>query len=67
MVSNFERIFEESTNQANRVPEDFDAETLVRLSMEIVDQEDRHATKHVNIKQIVENLIEQAANAGEAV
>ncbi len=67
MVSNFERIFEEITNQANRVPEDFDAETLVRLSMEIVDQEDRHATKHVNIKQIVENLIEQAANAGEAV
>lgn len=65
MVSNFERIFEEITNQANRVPEDFDAETLVRLSMEIVDQEDRHATKQVNIKQIVENLIEQAANAGE--
>ena len=65
MVSNFERILEEITSHAHRAPEDFDADTLIRLSMEIVDQEDRHATKQVNIKQIVENLIEQAANAGE--
>ena len=67
MVSNFERIFEEITNQANRVPEDFEADILVRLAMEIVDQEDRHATRQVNIRQIVENLIEQAANTGESL
>ncbi len=63
-MNNFDRIHTEITNQANRVPEDFEAETLITLAMEIVDYEDRHATKRVNINQIVENLIEQAANAG---
>ncbi len=63
MVSNFERIFEEINNQAKRVTEDFDAEILVKLSMAIVNEEDKHATKKVNINQIVEHLIEQAANA----
>ena len=63
-MNNFDRIHTEITNQANRVPEDFEAETLITLAMEIVDHEDRHATKRVNINQIVENLIEQAANAG---
>ncbi len=66
MVSNFERIFDEITDQANQVPEHFDADVLVTLAMEIVDQEDRHATKQVNIKQIVENLIEQTANSGQS-
>ncbi len=64
MISNFDRIHTEITNQANRVSEDFEAEFLITLAMEIVDHEDRHATKRVNIKQIVENLIEQAATAG---
>lgn len=63
MVSNFERIFEEITDQANKVPGKLEADTLVTLAMQIVDHEDRHATKQVNIKQIVENLIEQAANS----
>lgn len=67
MVSNFERIFEEITDQANKVPENFEANTLVTLAMEIVDQEDRHATKQVNIKQIVASLIEQAANSGQTL
>ncbi|MDE0225831.1 MAG: hypothetical protein OXP28_11930 [Gammaproteobacteria bacterium] len=66
MVSNFERIFEEITDQANKVPENFDTDALVTLAMEIVDQEDRHATKQANIKQIVENLIEQAATSRQS-
>ncbi len=63
MVSNFERILEEITKHASDVSEDFDAETLIGLSMKLVDEEDKHRTKKVNINQIFANLIEQAANA----
>ena len=63
MVSNFERIFEEIQKQARTASDAFGTDTLITLAMEIVEQVDRHATKQMNIKQVVENLIEQSATA----
>jgi len=66
MVSNIDRIFEEITRQAEQAATtDFPAELLIELAMSIVDHEDAHRTKAININQKVENLIEQAANASQ--
>lgn len=66
MVSNIDRIYEEITRQAEQAAtSDFPAEMLIELAMSIVDHEDSHRTKAININQKVENLIEQAANSGQ--
>lgn len=63
MVSNYERILDEITTEADRVVGDtgMSADLLTDLVMKIVDAEDRHRIKSININQEVENMITTAA------
>ncbi|MDE0160500.1 MAG: hypothetical protein OXL98_02070 [Acidimicrobiaceae bacterium] len=59
MVSNYDRILAEITKEARQLAPDHgvDAEALVTVAMEIVDLEDQHRIKSINIKQQVEDKI----------
>ena len=63
MVSNYDRILLEITEEAQRVTAErsVDSETLITLAMEIVDLEDQHRIKGIRIKQLVEERILAAA------
>lgn len=63
MVSNYDRILEEITNEANRVAAStgIRAELLTELVMGIVDAEDRHRIKRIDVNKEVENMITTAA------
>ena len=63
MVSNYERILDEITTEAERVAGDtgMSADLLTDLVMKIVDAEDRHRIKSININQEVEDMITTAA------
>ena len=63
MVSNYDRIFAEITNEAATLGDenDIDPAVLVALVMEIVDLEDQNRTKAIRIKQLVEDRIVTAA------
>lgn len=68
MVSNYDRIYQEIQIEARRVSEDLDLEpeALSRLTLEIVDLEDRHRISHIHaINKQVRALIETAAVAQE--
>ena len=67
MVSNFERILGEIRKGAHQIARDYglEPEAVVKLIMDIVDQEDRHRVKAVaGIDQKVRGMIENAARAG---
>ena len=59
MVSNYDRILTEITEEAQRLaPEhNIEPEALVRLAMEIVDLEDQHRIKNIRVRQLVEDKI----------
>lgn len=59
MVSNYDRILAEITNEAQRLAldENVDPKALVTLVMEIVDLEDQHRIKNTRIKQLIEDKI----------
>ena len=63
MVSNYDRILDEITTEAVRIGFDngIRAETLIDLVMEIVDTEDRHRIKQIDVNKIMENMITTAA------
>ena len=63
MVSNYDRILDEITVEATRVGYDNDlrSERLIELVMEIVDTEDRHRIKPIDVIKIMENMITTAA------
>ena len=63
MVSNYDRIFEEITAEANRVAAEngLAAESLIELVMEIVSTEDRHRIKPIDVNKDIENMITTAA------
>lgn len=64
MVSNYDRIYQEIQIEARRVSEDLDLEpeALSRLTLEIVDLEDRHRISHIHaINKQMRALIETAA------
>ena len=63
MVSNYDRILDEITAEAARVGFDNDlrAEPLIDLVMEIVDTEDRHRIKPIDVIKTMENMITTAA------
>ena len=66
MISNYDRIYREIQIEARRVSEDLDVdpEALARLTLEIVDLEDRHRITHVHaINKQVRALIETTAVA----
>ena len=65
MVSNYDRIYHEITREAERLApgEGIKPSVLVALAMEIVDLEDQHRTRSINIKQLVEDRIHDAAMA----
>lgn len=66
MISNYDRIYREIQIEARRVSEDLDVdpEALARLTLEIVDLEDRHRITHVHaINKQVRDLIETTAVA----
>ena len=66
MISNYDRIYREIQIEARRVSEDLDVdpEALARLTLEIVDLEDRHRITHVHaINKQVRTLIETTAVA----
>lgn len=68
MVSNYDRIYQEIQIEARRVSEDLDLEpeALSRLTLEIVDLEDRHRISHIHaINKQMRALIEAAAVAQE--
>ncbi len=68
MVSNYDRIYQEIQIEARRVSEDLDLEpeALSRLTLEIVDLEDRHRISHIHaINKQIRALIETAAVAQE--
>ena len=67
MVSNFERILGEIRKGAHQIARDYglEPEAVVKLIMDIVDQEDRNRVKAVaGIDQKVRGMIENAARAG---
>ena len=67
MVSNFERILGEIRKGAHQIARDYglEPEAVVKLIMDIVDQEDRNRVKAVaGIDQKVRGMIENAAQAG---
>ena len=69
MVSNFERIFDEITKEANRiaVTYELEPEAVVKLIMDIVDLEDRNRVKAVAaIKQQIKGMIQNAARVDGA-
>ena len=59
MVSNYDRILSEITKEAQQLAPEYniDAEAVVTLAMEIVDLEDQHRIKSINIRQRVEDKI----------
>lgn len=59
MVSNYDRILSEITKEAQQLAPEYgvDPEALVTLAMEIVDLEDQHRIKSINIKQRIEDKI----------
>ena len=59
MVSNYDRILAEITKEAQQLAPEHgvDPEALVTLTMEIVDLEDQHRIKSINIKQRIEDKI----------
>lgn len=63
MVSNYDRILDEITTEAVRVGFDngLRAEPLIELVMEIVDTEDRHRVKQIDVNKAIENMITNAA------
>ncbi len=63
MVSNYDRIFEEITTEANRVAAESDlpADPLIELVMEIVNTEDRHRIRPIDVNKDIENMITTAA------
>ena len=63
MVSNYDRILDEITVEATRVGFDngLRSERLIELVMEIVDTEDRHRIKSIDVIKIMENMITTAA------
>ncbi|MCY4163925.1 MAG: hypothetical protein OXE93_06905 [bacterium] len=65
MVSNYDRILTEITNEANRTGCDLDipAERLIELVMEIVDAEDRHRIKQFPVNKEIENMITTTATS----
>lgn len=65
-MNNMQRIVTEIQKQAEQSSGSFDAETLLTLCLEIVEREDQHTTKQTNINQIVQDLIDQAANLGDS-
>ena len=67
MVSNFERILVEIRKGAHQIARDYglEPEAVVKLIMDIVDQEDRNRVRAVaGIDQKVRGMIETAARAG---
>ena len=66
MISNYDRIYKEIQIEARRVSEDLevDPEALARLTLEIVDLEDRHRISHIHaINKQVRALIGTTAVA----
>ncbi len=63
MVSNYDRIFEEITTEANRVAAEngLPVEPLIELVMEIVYTEDRHRIRPIDVNKDIENMIATAA------
>ncbi len=63
MVSNYNRIFEEITAEANRIgyEKNLQTEPLIELVMEIVNTEDQNRIKQFSINKNVENIITTAA------
>lgn len=63
MVSNYDRILDEITTEAVRVATEngLRAEPLIDLVMKIVDTEDRHRIKPIEVKKDIENMITTAA------
>ena len=59
MVSNYDRILAEITKEAQQLAPEHgvDPEVLITLAMEIVDLEDQHRIKSINIKQRIEDKI----------
>lgn len=64
-MNNMQRIVVEIQKQAEQSSGSFDADTLLSLCLEIVNREDEHTTRQTNINQIVQDLIDQAANLGD--
>ena len=64
-MNNMQRIVVEIQKQAEQSSGSFDADTLLSLGLEIVNREDEHTTRQTNINQIVQDLIDQAANLGD--
>lgn len=63
MVSNYDRIFVEITAEAERIANEADlrAEPLIDLVMEIVNTEDRHRVKQIDVNKTIENMIADVA------
>ena len=63
MVSNYDRIFEEITAEANSVAAEsaLPADPLIELVMEIVNIEDRHRIRQIDVNKDIENMITTAA------
>lgn len=63
MVSNYDRILDEITTEAVRVAtkNGLRAEPLIELVMKIVDAEDRHRIKPIEVRKDIENMITTAA------
>ena len=65
MVNNYDRIFDEITEEARRLPPnaDINPELLVKLTMEIVDLEDQHRIRNIRINQLIrEKIFNTAVN-----
>ena len=65
MVSNYDRVYQEIRKEAEvlAASEGLPSETLVRLALEIVDLEDQHNIRPLNIKQRITSVIRTAAAA----
>lgn len=63
MVSNYDRILGEITAEVDRIASEnnLPTETLIELVMEIVDTEDRHRIKPIDVNIVIETLIQNAA------
>ena len=64
MVSNYDRVFQEIRREATNIAraENWSAEALVSLAMEIVDIEDQHTIRSFhNVKQRIAGVIRTAA------
>ena len=63
MVSNYDRIYKEIVKRARAAAGEtgVDPDALVTLVMEIVDLEDQHRIRHININQLFQEKIQAAA------